>query len=225
MSSMSSIPTMSPMEFSLDAAKAERFLETMRKRFACKRFRKDLPLSFDTIEFLLECGRLSPSSFGLEPWRFVVAAKPESIKALGDACFTQDAVYTSPCVIVILARKEAAYSLGSAFLTQRAERFPGGYPVFEADYKSYHDFLMKEGRILQWARAQTYIACANMMTGAASLDLDSCPLEGFDESGVLSALDKSEKEWTVGIVVAFGRRDEEVRPKIRENLSRLYEIL
>ncbi|HWR10954.1 MAG TPA: NAD(P)H-dependent oxidoreductase [Rectinemataceae bacterium] len=205
--------------------KAERFLESMRKRFACKRFRKDFPLSFDAIEFLLECGRLSPSSFGLEPWRFVVAANPETIKALGDACFSQDAVYTSPCVIVILARKDAAYSLDSAFLRQRAERFPGGYPVFEADYKGYHEFLLKENRILYWARAQTYIACANMMTGAASLDLDSCPLEGFDEAGVLSALDKSEKDWTVGIVVAFGRRDEDIRPKIREKLSNMYEIV
>lgn len=216
---------MPPMEFSLDTAMAERFLESIRKRFACKRFRKDLPLAIDAIEFLLECGRLSPSSFGLEPWHFVVAINPGTIKALGDACFSQDAVYTSPCVIVILTRKEAAYSLGSAFLTQRAERFPGGYPVFEADYKGYHDFLQNEGRILHWARAQTYIACANMMTGAAAAGLDSCPIEGFDEAGVLAALDKSEKDWAVGIVVAFGRRDEEIRPKIREKLSNMYEIV
>jgi len=213
------------MEFSIDTAKAELFLESMRKRFACKRFRKDLPLSVDAIEFLLECGRLSPSSFGLEPWHFVVATNPGTIKALGDACFAQDAVYTSPCVIAILARKEAAYNPGSAFLAQRAERFPGGYPVFEADYIGYYEFLRKEARILHWARAQTYIACANMMTGAASLDLDSCPLEGFDETGVLSALDKNEKDWAVGIVVAFGRRDEEIRPKIREKLSSMYEIV
>jgi len=213
----------SPEEFDVDPAKAEGFLESMRRRFACKRFRKNESLSDPAIEFLLECGRLSPSSFGLEPWHFVVVTNPAAILALGDACFAQDAIFTSPCVIVILARKETAYSLGSAFLSQRAERFPGGYPVFEADYQGYHEFLLNEGRILHWARAQTYIACANMMTGAAAAGLDSCPIEGFDEAGVLSALDKSEKDWTVGIVVAFGRRDEEIRPKIREKLSNMYE--
>ena len=86
-------------------------------------------------------------------------------------------------------------------------------------------FFMNEGRILHWARAQTYIACANMMTGATAAGLDSCPIEGFDEAGVLAALDKSEKDWAVGIVVAFGRRDEEIRPKIREKLSNMYEIV
>ena len=212
-------------EFHVNPAKAEGFLESMRRRFACKRFRKNESLSDPTIEFLLECGRLSPSSFGLEPWHFVVVTNPTAITALGDACFAQDAVYTSPCVIAILARKEAAYSPGSAFLTQRAERFPGGYLVFEADYRGYHEFLLKEGRILHWAQAQTYIACANMMTGAAAAGLDSCPIEGFDESLVLAALGKGGGDWTVGIVAAFGIGDEDARPKIREGLAKLYEIV
>ncbi len=213
------------MAFLMDEDKASGFLKIMERRFACKRFNKSESLPDSAIEFLLNCGRLSPSSFGLEPWRFIVVTSPKAIAALGDACFAQDAVYTSPCVIAILARKEAAFDLGSPFLKQRAERFPGGYPVFEADYRGYHEFLLREGRILHWARAQTYIACAAMMTGAAAVGIDSCPIEGFDESQVLAALDKDREEWTVGIVVAFGVRDEEIRPKIRENLENLYDII
>lgn len=207
----------------LDEKQAERFLKAMRRRYACKRFRNDRPLSDSVLDYLLECGGLSPSSFGLEPWHFVVVTDSSSIKALGDACFAQEPAYTCSASIVILARREAAYELDAVFLRQRAERFPGGYPVFAADYHDYHAFLEKEGRILHWARAQTYIACANMMTGAAAIGLDSCALEGFDEAQVLAVLGKSGNDWTVGIVLAFGIRDEEIRPRIRETIMDLSE--
>lgn len=209
----------------MDEKKAGDFLETMKRRFACKRFRSDIKLSDSTLGFLLECGRLSPSSFGLEPWRFVFVRESGLITALGDACFAQDAVYTSPCVAVIFARKEEAFRLGSDFLQQRAGRFPGGYPVFEADYEGYHEFLRKEARIIHWARAQTYIACANMMTGAASIGIDSCPIEGFDEERVLAVLKASSVDWTVGLILAFGLRNEGIRPKIREESFKLSEII
>lgn len=184
-----------------------------------------MSLSADTLAYLLECGRLSPSSFGLEPWFFVAVTAPGKIAALGDACFEQEPAYTCSCAIVILARKEAAFGLDSEFVRQRAWRFPGGYPVFADDYRSYHDFLEKERRILHWARAQTYIACANMMTGAAAIGLDSCPLEGFDEPKLLDALEKNGADWTVGIVLALGLRDEKIRLKIRETTSDVSEIM
>ncbi|MDP2791878.1 MAG: nitroreductase family protein, partial [Rectinemataceae bacterium] len=78
---------------------------------------------------------------------------------------------------------------------------------------------------IHWARAQTYLASAMMMTGAASIGIDSCPIEGFDETKVLEAVGADSNEWTVGIVVAFGWRDEEIRPKIREKPEALSEIL
>ena len=60
-----------------------------------------------------------------------------------------------------------------------------------------------------------------MMIGAASIGLDSCPIEGFDEEALLRFLDKDEAQWLPGIVVAFGKRNEEVRQKIREPLETL----
>jgi len=212
-------------EFTLDREKADMFLEAMRRRYACKHFDRNVRLSAPVIEYILECGRLSPSSFGLEPWRFVVVTDDAGIKTLGDACFAQDPAYTCSAAVVILVRRESAYSLDAEFIGQRARRFPGGYPVFADDYRAYHEFLETEGRILHWARAQSYIACANMMTGAAAIGLDSCPLEGFDEGKVLSALGKDAEYWTVGIVVAFGIGDGEIRPKIREEAENISEFM
>ena len=212
------------MEFAFDRAKAGAFLETMKRRYACKRFRRDIRLSTQTVKYLLECGRLSPSSFGLEPWHFVALTSPGQISALGDACFAQEAVLSSACTIAILIRRETAFEVDSAFLKARSERFPGGYEIFVDDYRGYHSFLESVGRILEWARAQSYIACANIMTGASSVGLDSCAIEGFDENKVLDLLGMDASLWIVGLLVSFGQRDEEMRPKIRETIESIAEI-
>ncbi len=212
------------MDFVFDAAKADAFLEMARRRYACKKFRKDVGLSTSAVLYLLECCRLSPSSFGLEPWHFVAVTSPERLLSLGDACFAQEAVLSSACTIAILIRRESAFKIGSAFLKARAERFPGGYAVFAEDYRAYHAFLESRGRVLEWARAQAYIACANVMTGAAGIGLDSCAIEGFDEEKVLPFLGMDASAWTVGLLVSFGQRDEEIRPKIREPIEAISEI-
>ncbi|MFZ2913472.1 MAG: nitroreductase family protein [Rectinemataceae bacterium] len=202
-------------------ADADAFMRAMQRRYACKKFHTGTALTEDKISYILECGRLSPSSFGLEHWHFTAVTDRKAIAALGAACFGQEAVSSAALVVIILVRTESAYGPDSAFVRERAERFPGGHPVFRADYSGYWEFLEREGRVLSWARAQSYIACANMMTGAAAADIDSCAIEGYDETRVLETLRADPESWAVGIVTSFGRLDEEIRPKIRGSISEL----
>ncbi len=197
----------------------------MIRRFACKQFRTDKALSPDQVNQLLEIGRLSPSSFGIEAWHFIAVTSPGIIARLGTACGGQEAVSTASCVVVTLFPPVAHLYPGSDFLVSRAERFPGGWGVFKADYQGYFDFLKEKGRLEDWARAQTYIPCANMMTGAASLGVDSCAIEGFDEARVLEAIGWSGRDWKVGILASFGFAAEGSRIKIREPLASVSEIL
>ena len=211
------------MEVPFDAEKAGSYLELMKRRYACKRFKKNCPPRDDVARYILDCGRLSPSSFGLEPWHFVLVSSAEKIARLGEACFSQEPVFTSSFSLAILVRREDHYRLEAEFIHSRAERFPGGNGAFAEDYRGYHDFLDNAGRVMAWARAQAYIACANMMTGAAAIGLDSCPIEGFDEARVLEVVGKNARDWAVGLVVCFGLRDEEIRPKIREEIGSISE--
>ncbi|HOX32182.1 MAG TPA: nitroreductase family protein [Spirochaetales bacterium] len=195
------------------------FLELMRRRYACKRF-DGRPLEPGLEDYLLECGRLSPSSFGLEPWLFRSVSDRARIGGpLYEACFRQEAVGSASLVVAILVRRAQAYDPDGDFVASRAGRFPGGHPVFRADYIGYYGFLAGEGRLEAWSRAQAYLACANMLSGAAAAGLDSCPIEGFDEAALLAALGEDGGQWLVGLVAAFGRGDEERREKIRESLS------
>ncbi len=200
---------------SASGSAARAFLDAMRDRYACKLFDSS-PLPRELEEYVLECGRLSPSSFGLEPWRFVAVTERALIEGpLFEACFRQDAVKTSSLFVATLARRAPDLAPDADFVRSRAERFPGGHPVFRADYMGYHEFLEREGRLEHWSRAQTYIACANMMTGAAAAGLDSCAIEGFDEGMLFKALGEDPDRWLAGPAVIFGRRAEPVREKIR----------
>jgi nitroreductase len=192
------------------------FLRAMETRFACKHYSAK-PLKIYDIKYILECGRLSPSSFGLEPWTFWAISLREQIEALGIACFNQEAVSSAALAVCILVERDEAFAPGSEFLKQRASRFPGGYPVFIEDYRGYYKFLKSQDRILSWSMSQAYLAAANMMTGAKALGVDSCAIEGFDEGEVLKTLGIPQEEKAVGLIVVFGFGDESPREKIRES--------
>ncbi|HNZ94890.1 MAG TPA: nitroreductase family protein, partial [Sphaerochaeta sp.] len=85
----------------------------------------------------------------------------------------------------------------------------------------YYEFLRDNHRLEEWLRSQGYLAIANMMTGARSLGIQSCAIEGFDEEGVLRVLGIDPEEWLVSLLCTFGHAAEEERPKIRVPLDEL----
>ncbi|HNY18160.1 MAG TPA: NAD(P)H-dependent oxidoreductase [Treponemataceae bacterium] len=200
----------------------ETFLTTLKRRYACKLYDSERVLSDADVDYILECARLSPSSFGIEHWHLYAVRSRDVIGRLRSACFDQDAVGTASLVVVALARRAWAYDPEGAFIAERGGRFPGGLSVFREDFRGYYEFLETNGLTDQWARAQCYIACANMMTGAAAADIDSCAIEGYDDGAVLSVLGLDPKKWETGIVTVFGYSAEEApREKIRMNASEI----
>jgi nitroreductase len=165
---------------------------------------------------ILEAGRLSPSSFGLEHWAFYVARSRELKDTLFEACFGQENIKTASFVVAIAVRSARHYRPDADFVRARAERFPGGLGVFVDDYRGYWEYLEGAGLTDHWARAQGYIACANMMTEAAAVGVDSCAIEGYKEDAVIASLALDPLDWRISILVPFGYRDEEAREKIRE---------
>ncbi|GKT35944.1 NAD(P)H-dependent oxidoreductase [Aduncisulcus paluster] len=75
--------------------------------------------------------------------------------------------------------------------------------------------LTDDRKLIDWAGKQAYIPLANMMTSAAALEIDSCPIEGFDQAGINALLNKEgifkSDEFTAAVMVAFGYRDESQR--------------
>lgn len=202
------------------------YMDALRARWACKLYDESLPVTEAEETEILESARLAPSSFGLEHWRFVsVRGEAARLKLYG-ACLAQDGVRTAPLIVVALARAARFYEPDGDFCRARSARFPGGHAAFRDDYRAYFEALRARGSLEHWAKAQTYLACANMMNAAASLGVDSCAIEGFEEAAVLATLAESipgfsAPDWLVGLVCTFGHAGEPRRERIRASLDEL----
>ncbi|WP_345970303.1 NAD(P)H-dependent oxidoreductase [Sulfurimonas sp. HSL1-6] len=183
------------------------FADAMAFRHACKRF-SEQKIPEATFEQVLEFGRMSPSSFGMEPWRFLVVADTALREALRPLCWNQPQITESSHLLIITADNECIKP-GTAYVREMFARRGLPEEAYERYLGVYADhmgpqFHSREA-IEAWTHKQCYLAAANMMTGAASLQIDSCPIEGFEKAKV-EALLALEPARSVALIVAFGYR-------------------
>jgi nitroreductase len=195
-------------------------LDIFRRRHACHLFQADRPLAADDLNFILEAGRLSPSSFGLEQWKFVVLTSRHQKLALQAACFQQPQVGTASVVVVVLA-KLAEMDPDSEYLRRlMAREYPG--EALEGALKNYRSFHAATD-VKAWSENQCHIAAANMMTAAAGIDIDSCAIGGFDPAEVRRLLEIDPTRHHPSLILAFGYCAQAPGAKLRLPLEELVE--
>lgn len=208
-------------------------LDAFNFRHACKEFDSAKKIGPEDFEFILETGRLSPSSFGYEPWRFVVIQDMALRERLLPVTWGAKKQFpTASHVIAILVRKDDMrfdsdylqhFMRDVKKLSDEAIQMRSGvYKKFqESDFK-----LLGDERILfEWACRQAYIALANMMTAAAMIGIDSCPIEGFESEGAERVLSEAgilnPKHFGLAVMVAFGYRKNPQPEKTRQAMSQV----
>jgi nitroreductase len=168
-------------------------------RYACRQFTEGR-VDGQVLRCVLEAGRLAPSSFGLEPWRFVLVSKGLMRARVNEACFDQPPVLSAPLLIVVVALVDALRP-GSNFVTGQLEAEAGDadpVPLMET-YAAFHAGT----DIGAWAVGQCQIPAAFMMLEAVHQQLASCPIGGFDEAELIAALDLPPGE-RPALVLALG---------------------
>ncbi|WP_122862519.1 NAD(P)H-dependent oxidoreductase [Campylobacter showae] len=200
------------------------YLEILKFRHACKIFDESKKISAGEFDFILEAGRLSPSSTGLEQWDFLVVQNEELRQKIREFSWNQVQITSCSHLVVVLAKvKEIKF--GSSYvdkmIARRADKEP---EMIAARQKFYHDFLLSNFKnddelTFQWSHEQCMIAATNMMNAAASLGIDSCPIEGFDRHALNEILGLDESEQRVAIVVPFGYRVKPQTKRYRRELS------
>ncbi|MGZ5207448.1 MAG: NAD(P)H-dependent oxidoreductase [Sulfuricurvum sp.] len=184
------------------------FLKAMAFRHACKQFNAEKQIPAEQFESILEVARLSPSSFGMEPWRLIVVRDEKLRKALKSSCWNQSQI-TDASELVIFTTDNDIVRSDSPYVRKMFER--RGMPSETVDmymgvYKNYLEPIECDEVLLEnWTAKQCYIALANMMTYAATLEIDTSPIEGFDKEEVEAILD-IEYGRSVAVICAFGYR-------------------
>ena len=202
-------------------------IDALHFRHACKKFDSDKKIAPKDLDTILEAARLSPSSFGMEAWKFLVLQSADIRKKIRPACWDQSQVTDSSHVVVILARPDLV-TPGSPYVDNSFAR--RGLPedatkAYIEKYKWYMETeVFPRMDLYAWCSKQCYIALANIMTTAASLGIDSCPMEGFEKDRVEAVLDIDTKEYEVAVLVALGYRAADQPPRLRHPKEILVEI-
>ncbi|KDN11226.1 NAD(P)H-dependent oxidoreductase [Gilliamella sp. Imp1-1] len=202
-------------------------------RHACKKFDNTKKISDNDIKYILEAGRQSPSSFGMEPWHFVVVDSHKIKVELRNVCYNQEQVTSCSHFVIVLYRKANNFTLQSDYLRRSIARTlpdPDNQTTIDIACQAFINFCeqgLADGlTINHWSEMQDYIACANMMTAAAFRDIDSCAIGGFDHDKVIKILEKyipqfGGDSFGIGLCLAFGYRINEPTAHIRWPLSDL----
>lgn len=188
------------------------FERALQFRFACKQFDPSRRLAPADLTYILEAGRLSPSSLGLEPWRFIVIRDDMLRRRLRPSCWNQVQVTTASAIVVILALK-AELAPDSPYPRAMLSRLlPAGADLGET--LSIYRNIAREHRTA-WSVAQCHIAAANMMTAAAMIGIDTCPMGGFEPEAVADILGVDRNKYEVALLIAVGYRGQPQPPKKR----------
>ena len=204
-------------------------LDIFRRRVSTRYYDPARKISAEDFAAILDFGRLSPSSVGSEPWKFLVIQNQglrEKIKPV--AWGMQSSITEASHLVILLAKKHARYD--SPFFSELMNR-RGFTPEQRAAalerYRNFqtHDIAIAddERALFDWASKQSYIALANMLTGAAMLGIDSCPIEGMNYAAVEHILAQAglldPAEYGVSVAATFGYRARDIQPKPRRDAA------
>lgn len=204
--------------------------EIFNFRYACKKFDKNKKVKDEDIKTILNSARLSPSSFGIEPWDFVVVRTEELIKKLSKtvAVTNTNKVKTSSFSVVVLSKTQKVLKEDSDYIENLLTKVKKMNLIVKRGFKFvYGKFVVsnlnKESEINCWAEKQSFIALSNMLTTASMLKIDSIALGGFNEKKVLDFLKENNyhvENKKVSVLASFGYSVEK-RPnkKIRREFN------
>ena len=207
-------------------------LEKLRWRYAAKAFDPEKKIAPNDWETLEEALRLTPSSYGLQPWKFIVVTDQTTKDKLISASYNQTQVGNCSHLLVFAVPKDISEDDVDRFIEATCQT-RGSEPESLDFYKNMimGDIIggPRSDDIPGWAKLQSYIALGNFMTCAALLGIDCCPMEGFVPAAYDEVLGLEKKGYTTSVVCPAGYRSEDDKygnlPKVRYPKDDLFEYV
>ncbi len=204
------------------------FGEAMDFRHACKIFDETKKISDEELTYILEAGRKAPSSFGMEPWKFLVITNKELQEKLKPVCWDQAQITTCSHLVIVLAAIDAVRP-ESGIVERKFKRREMPQEKLDMYLNLYANHLKQtlssDENIYAWTTKQTVFAIENMMMAAAIKGIDSCPIEGFEKEKVEEILKLDTTKYQLSTIIPFGYRINPQSSQLREPLENVVEYI
>jgi len=209
----------------------EQILKALNWRYATKIFDVNKKVDEEDIHTILESARLSPSSVGIEAWKFIVVKNPEMRAKLKTVGYMQPKITDASHLIVIARRTDVVENITREALERTAkiqnvliDDLGGLKNLIDGSIQGNN----KNGTLEAWVKAQAYIPLGIMIETASLLGIDNGPMEGFDANAVDELLGLKEKNLKSTTMLALGYRGEDPvadRPKVRREFDEVINFI
>ena len=188
---------------------AEQLLAALHWRYATKSFDPDRTIAPATWQALEQALVLTASSYGLQPWKFLVITDPAIRAELRPHSWNQSQI-TDCSHLVVLLSKRTITPADADRLIEATATTRGLETAALAGYRQMIQVDLIEGprsRIVEeWAARQVYIALGNLLSSAAVLGVDTCAIEGFSPAEYDRILQLEGSDYRSCVVCACGHR-------------------
>ncbi len=188
----------------------ETLVSALNWRYAVKKFDAAGRIPLDKWEALEESLVLSPSSYGLQAWKFLVVEDKALRAKLKAHSWDQSQIVDADKLVVFLVKENA----GPADVERYVERISEVRRVPAEALEGYKKMMLASvslppEKVEAWLTRQVYIALGNFLTSAALLGVDACPMEGFDKDAYDAELGLKGTGWKSVVIATAGVRSPE----------------
>jgi nitroreductase len=187
----------------------KQLIDQLNWRYATKQFDPNRKINSQDWATLEEALLLSPSSGGLQPWKFIVVTDPQMRAKLKPASYGQAQITDASHLVVFAAKSDVLEADVDAHIKHIAEVQGAPIEALAPLRNMLVGGIVKSmdtaGRAA-WARNQVYIALGNLLTSAALLGIDACPMEGFDRTQYDEILGLKSQGYATAVIATLGYR-------------------
>lgn len=193
-------------------------IEALNRRYATKKFDTTKKIPQEDMDVLFEALRLSPSSFGLQPWKFIHITNPEMREQLQTHSRWQPQITEASDLLVITAKTKLQESDIDEYGEDMLQTRKTNETISETDmakaleYKAMMVNMIASKtpeQLKSWSQKQAYIAMWFLLFACAEMGIDACPMEGFDPEKYNELLGLNELGLTATVVIPVGYRSAE----------------
>lgn len=213
-------------------------LNIFQTRYTCKGYDPQQRVSDEDFMTIMEVARLSPSSMGFEPWKFVLLNNNDIKQKIRPYAWgAEHSMKGASHFVLIFARKPKDIRYDSEYVEYILKEIQHLPDDFRAEVKERikkfqtNDMKLFESdrAAIDWACKQTYIPLSNMLTAAAMLGVNATPIEGFNRENVQRILIEEgvidPEHFEISCMIAFGYKNKVHRPKTRRNMEEVFEVV
>ena len=207
-----------------------KIIEDLNWRYATKKFDSTKKISDEDLETIKESLRLVPSSYGLQPLKFLFIENPSLRQQLIEKSFNQSQITDASHLLVICSLTK----ISEEYIDKHIQNIAQIRSVSIESISGFGNYVkkqilhLKDEYVAEWNAKQAYIALGQLLHTCASLRIDATPMEGFEKEAYNEILELEKQALKAVLVCPIGYRSKEdtnqFLTKVRHPLENLFEI-